>query len=811
MTVLNPPQDTRTYGRLNLATMTPERTRLLNDRMRTATPSICIERAQIVTDSAKETEGQPAVIRQAHALKRVLERMTIFIDDGELVVGNHGSRPRSAPLYPEFGEFSAKELDLMPTRRVDTLQISDEDRATLLEEIYPYWKNRSTDDITKGRLAPEITRVLESPYRPFDPRSRSHSGYGHYLPHVENIIRNGFVSVEEDARTRLARLPIADPDYTSKAEFYRAVLIVVEGIKTFQSRYAALAHDLADSEPDPARRDELLAIEQNCLQVPYGPARSFFEAAQSYWFTILIDYCSQNGSAISGGRFDQFMYPYLKHDLDRGTITVQQAQTMLEALWVKHMDVIKAGSFDAARNNGGFATTIAITLGGVDAEGEDAVNPLSYMCLDAEEAVFNSEPNVSIRISSKNPDAFIDRVLEVLVHKEGGKEPFFNDGNIIKGLVERRGMTLADARNWAIVGCVEPTGQGNTMGRTNSCYFNLAKCLELALNDGRCPISGDQIGPHTGAFADMDRFEDLQKAYARQVDHFVELMVSALNTTETVQAEVTPHVYTSMLIDGCLESGHDCTDGGARYDGAGVNGVGLADVADSLEVIRALVFERKTVAPDRLLEALASDFPDRLFQQRLLNVPKYGNDDAQVDDLVAYVARQYSESVLRFHGSHGGRYLPGLFSLSSNTPLGRQVGALPSGRKAGQPLADGGISPKHGMDTHGPTAVAKSVSSWNHADAINGVTLNMKFLPSLLQTRDDRRALISLIRTYFDLGGYHIQFNVLSGDTLRAAQKQPEKYRGLVVRVAGYSAFFVELDPDIQNEIIARTEQEVVS
>ncbi|MGJ9454564.1 glycyl radical protein [Actinotignum sp. GS-2025c] len=792
-----------------LSFLAPERTAFLNERMRAAVPAICTERARIVTQSYRDSEGEPAVIRRAKALRDTLAQMSIFIDDAELIVGNHGSKPRSAPLFPEFGPLSEKELDLMPVRKVDTLQVSPEQKRELLDEIYPYWVNRSNEDLARHLLDEETNRVLSADNRPFDTRSRARSGYGHYIPNVRRIIEGGFIAVENEARTRLAELSRGDANYSDKRVFYEAVLIVVDAVRIFQQRFAELAERMAAGAVDPGRAAELRAIAENCRQVPYRPARTFWEACQSYWFVMLIDYCSQNGSAISAGRFDQYCYPYLRADLDSGRLSREEAQTILDALWVKHIDIIKACTYSSARNNGGFSTSVALTLGGVDENGEDAVNELSYMCLDAEQAVFNSEPNVSIRVSHKTPDAFLDRVLRILVENEGGKDPFFNDDVIIPGLVEHRHMSLKDARDWAIVGCVEPTGQGNTMGRTNSCHFNLAKCLELALHDGRCPMSGEQLGPHTGDFTQMQSFAEVQRAYAAQVDYFVEMMVSTLNTIELLQARETPHIYCSTVLDGCLESGRDCTAGGAVYDATGVNGVGLPDVVDSLEVIRELVFERKVMTAAELLEATASDFADEVIQHRCLNVAKYGNDLTRVDDLAQFVTSQYTDSVYRFRSPHGGYFIPGLFSLSSNTPLGRQVGALPSGRAAGTPLGDGGISPKHGMDTNGPTAVVSSVASWDHSAAINGVNLNMKFVPAMLKKPADRQKLIDLIRAYFVMGGMHIQFIILSGETLRAAQREPEKYRGLVVRVAGYSAFFVELDREIQDEIISRTVQEL--
>ena len=773
------------------------RTHFLNNRMRNVVPSICIERARIVTNSYKGTEGLSYIKRRAIALREMLEQMTIFIDDEELIVGNHGSSPRAALIFPEFGIFSKEELDLMPKRNVDTLQISEEDKEELLNCIYPYWEEKCTDSYIRNYVDEEIMKVLDSPFRVFNPLSRARSGYGHYLPNIEKIIKYGFKKIEQDAIENLKQS-------SCNKEFYEAVLIVCEAVKIFQNRFAELAEKMANEENDKSRKQELLLIKEVCSRVPYEPASNFHEALQSYWFTILIDYCGQNGSAISGGRVDQIFYPYYRNDIDRKLMTDEDVKELLSAFWVKHSDIIKAGTYSSARNNGGFATTINVVLGGVDQHGNDAVNELSYLCLDVEKEVFNSEPNTSIRVSLKNPDDFIKKALNVLVENEGGKLPYFNDDIIIPALVND-GYSLVDARNYAIVGCVEPTGYGNTMGRTNSCYFNLAKCLELALFDGVCQMSNEQMGPKTGS--EFTSFEDVLKAYEKQVEYFVEMMVKSLNGIEQIHKNYGQHIYCSMLLDGCMESGKDCTSGGAKYDFAGVQGVGMVDVADSLTALKQLVFDDGIVDLEDVLRAMKEDYKDNEILRQIMihKASKYGNDIDEADEMAKYVSEHYCNVVRKYHTLNGGDYRPGLFCLSSNTPLGKQVCALPSGRSSGVPLADGGVSPKHGMDILGPTASSKSVSKVDHAQASNGVNFNLKFMPTILKTESDRQKLIDVIRTYFSLGGMHIQFNILSTEKLLEAQKNPVKYRSLVVRVAGYSAFFVELDKEIQDEIISRT------
>lgn len=784
-----------------------DRTEFLNTRMRSIVPEICVERARLVTESYQATEGEPYILRRAKALRHLLEHMTIFIDEEELIAGNHAAKPRCAPVFPEFGLFDEKELDLMPVRKVDTLQISEKDKRFLLDEIFPWWKTRCAGERARHYFSPELLRILDSPYRIFNPLSRTRSGHGHYLPDVRRILHEGFAAVEREARERLESLDYCDPDYAEKMQFYQAALICVEGVRSFQNRFADLAEQMAASCPDARRKQELLLIASNCRRVPYEPARTYYEAVQSFWFVILIDYCGQNGSSISDGRVDQIFRPYYERDLAEGVLTREEAQEILECFWIKHSDIIKAGTYSSVRNNGGFSTANNLVIGGLDGEGRDAVCDFTYLCLDAEENVFNSEPNTSIRLSSKNPDAFINRVLEILVRREGGKMPIFNDDLIIPALI-RDGLSEKEALDYAIVGCVEPTGYGNTMGSTNAGMFNLAKCLELALFDGVCQMSGMQMGPKTGMLTDFTSFEQVQEAFRTQVQYFVDLMVCSLNCTEKLIGDYCPHIFSSLLLEGCMEHGRDCTRGGAKYNHIGIQGVGMADVADSLTVLKKLVFDEPRISKAEMLEAMRTNFEGKeVLRQICLNrVPKYGNDIDEADEMAVWTARLYCDCVRGKATVRGGTFRPGLFCLSSNTPLGRQVCALPSGRQAGTPLGDGGLSPKHGMDTHGPTAAARSVAKIPQTLAINGVNCNMKFMPTLLKAPEDRQKLTDLIRTYFSLGGMHIQFNVLTREKLLDAQKHPEKHRSLVVRVAGYSAFFVELDHDIQNEIISRTE-----
>ena len=782
------------------------RTKILNDDMRSSKPGICLERARLVTQCYRETEGEPYVLRRAKALAHVLDNMTVFIRPEELIVGNHASAQRFAPLYPETGRFSQKELDLMPVRQVDTLQITEEQKKELLEEIYPYWEGKTLEDMTWGAFPPELQDMAQTETAVFNVLSRARSGYGHYLPNIEKILREGFCAVQKDAYTRLKALPADDADFAEKRAFYTAAQIICTAVRRFSGRYASLASLLSKSEDDPRRAEELLLIARACRRVPYYPAENFHEALQSYWFTLLVDYIFQNGSAISCGRFDQIMYPYYRRDMDSGAITRDEVKELLEALWVKHNDIIKACTYNSARNNGGFSTSAHLTLGGVDAAGEDACNDLTYLCLDADRNVFNCEPNIGIRLSSGSPVELPKKVFDILGSVGGGKYPLFNDDVIIPTLC-RDGLPLEEARNYGIVGCVEPSPYGSSLSISNACYFDLAKCLELALNDGRCMLTGKQQGPRTGAAAGFETFEEVVDAFRAQTAYFVGKMAESLNIIEENVAKYTPHIYCSLLLDDCMALGRDAAAGGSRYNYCGVQGVGAPDVGDSLAAVRTLVFQQRRLSMGELIGLLKSDFADAEPQRRMLvlEAPKYGNDIDEADELVRMAAEFYCREVMKQKEWRGGKFRPGLYCVSANTPIGRQVAALPNGRRARAPLADGGISPVQGADTKGPTAVFLSAAKLNLSLVSNGVDLNMKLLPNLAHSDEDRTKLAQMVRGYFLAGGMHVQFNIISDDILRDAQKHPENYRNLVVRVAGYSAFFVDLDSDIQNEIISRT------
>jgi formate C-acetyltransferase len=569
-------------------------------------------------------------------------------------------------------------------------------------------------------------------------------------------------------------------------------------------RYALEAERLAAGEEDPRWKRELEMIAEICRRVPAYPARDFREAVQSFWFTHLLLYIEQDGLAVSPGRFDQYMYSYYKKSIQENLMTDKEAQELLECLWIKFTEVMRAYDYECAKYYAGFSISENIVLGGQDREGRDATNALSYMCLDAEAHTKLSQPNLGVRIHRNTPEDFMMKAVEVA--SSGRTKPEFFSDDVGIPVLMSTGVSMDDARDYGISGCVEAVPP-HCNGMTNAAMSNIGKAFELAMNNGVCRLSGKQVGPETGDPKKYKSIEDVIEAFRVQVKFYVREMVTALNVIERTHAKIYPLPYFSLVIDDCLDRGIDVTAGGARYNFTGPQAVGLGDVADSLAAIKKLVFEEKKISMEELLEGLESNFDGKeVLRQRLITkAPKWGNDDDYVDDLACDVVTIYCEEVSQYRNTRGGVYRPGVYSVSANVPLGLHVGAMPNGKLSRAPLADG-VAPVHGCDLKGPTAIAKSVAKLDHEIITNGTILNMKFTPKLFEDDIGKKGLADLIRAYFNLGGWHIQFNIISIDTLRAAQKQPAKHKGLIIRVAGYSAFFVELDTAVQDDIIDRTE-----
>jgi formate C-acetyltransferase len=785
----------------------------LKNAILSSVPEIDAERAVLVTKAYQETEHLPMIIRRAKALEKILNEMTIVIRDDELIVGNQTVKPRSAPVFPEFScKWLLDELDSLPKRTGDVFLVSEETKATL-REVLKYWDGKTVNEYAASLMPTPVKDAMNAGV--FTVGNYFFNGVGHICVDYAKVLQKGFKGIAEEALEEAKKLDITNPDDHKKLQFLNAVVITSNAAINFAKRFAAEARRLAAIEKNPQRKAELEKIAENCEWVPANPARSFYEALQSFWFVQLIIQLESNGHSISPMRFDQYMYPYYAADIASGKITKEEAQELLDCLWVKFNDINKVRDEGSTKAFGGYPMFQNLIVGGQTPDGRDATNELSFMCLEATAHVRMPQPSISIRVWNKTPEELLLKAAEV--SRIGlGMPAYYNDEVIIPALVNR-GLTLEDARDYGIIGCVEPQKMGKTEGWHDAAFFNMAKVLELTIYNGECPndctkcsvkCSTKQLGPKTGEFTSFKTFDEFMEAFRQQMAYFVKLLVIADNAVDLAHAQKAPLPFLSSMVADCIKRGKSLGEGGAIYNFTGPQGVGVANVGDSLAALKYLVYEQKVISPVELKEALQKNFEGKedLRQILLTRAPKYGNDDDSVDLLAREAALIYCREVEKYTNPRGGHFQPGLYPVSANVPLGAMTGATPDGRLAGTPLADG-VSPASGRDLEGPTAAVTSVAKLDHHIASNGTLLNLKFHPAALAGESGLRNLASLVRTFFDQKGLHVQFNVVSKDTLLDAQRNPERYRSLVVRVAGYSAFFTALDKAIQDDIIARTEQ----
>ncbi len=757
----------------------------------------------MITESYKETEDEPIHIRRAKALEKILTEMTIFIGDDELIVGICATKPRSAPVFPEFSwEWLDAELDQLEKRTNDIFLISEEKKRVLREEIFPYWDGKTTSELAAALMTQEAKDARAAGV--FTPDNYFFSGIGHIGADYAKVLAKGLNGIIAEAEEEMSKLEITAPDDLKKLPFLRSVIIANKAVIRFAERFAEKAELLARRETNTGRKTELKEIARICRKVPGNPAESFWEAVQSYWFIHCVIMIESNGHSVSALRLDQYMYPYFKVDK---ALSVEKAQELLDLLFIKLAEIIKVFDEVTTKAFGGYLIAGNLNVGGVDRDGKDATNELSYMCLQATANTRLYQPSISLRVHDETPDSLFMKAAEV--SRIGlGMPAYFNDKIIIPALLNR-GLTLEDARDYGIEGCVEPQAGGKTQGWHDAAYFNLAKIMELTLNSGYCSSCKVQLGPKTGDITSFETFNDVMDAYKEQVEYFVKLLVVSINAIDIAHRQRTTIPFLSSLVSNCIAKGKSLQEGGARYNFSGPQGVGVANVANSLAAIKKLVFEDKAVSMDDLKKALEANFEgwEDLRQMLLNRAPKYGNDDEYVDQLAHDAALIYCKEVEKYRNPRNGQFQPGLYPASANVLLGTRVGATPDGRKAYTPLAEG-VSPAQGTDRAGPTAVVKSIARLDHIIASNGTLLNQKFHPNALKDERGLRNLIGIIRTLFSSkGGHHVQFNVVSRDKLLDAQRNPDKYRDMVVRVAGYSAFYVSLDKAIQDDIISRTEQ----
>lgn len=780
-----------------------DRVEAIREKFIQITPEVCVERAQLITESYKDTEDQPMPIRRAKAFENILSKMTIFIQPDELIVGNQCTKPRATPVFPEFScNWLEDELDRLEKRTGDVFLIS-ESKKTILREVFPYWQGKTTNELATSFMPEEALAAQAKGV--FTVGNYYFNGVGHISVDYAKILAVGLEGIINEAEGALGKLEPSNPEHVDKIVFLKSVITSNKAVIHFAQRYSALAEKMAEEETDATRKGELKEISRICAKVPAQPATSFAEALQSFWFIQLVLQLESNGHSISPMRFDQYMLPYLEQDQH---ITQDEAQELLDLLFLKFNEINKVRDEGSTKAFGGYPMFQNLIVGGVDENGDDATNALSFMCLQATGNTKFYQPSISIRIHSGTPEALYKKSAEV-ARLGLGMPAFYNDRYIIPAL-RQRGLTMEDARNYGIIGCVEPQVGGKTEGWHDAAFFNISKVLELSLNNGVDPLSGEKLGPDTGELTSFNSYEDVMAAYREQMAYFVELLAISDNAVDKAHGQRAPLPFLSSLVDDCIAEGKSLQDGGAHYNFTGPQGVGVANVADSLAAMKSLVFDNKELTLEELKNAIDSDFEkadgEKIRQQLLNRAPKYGNDEPYADSIAHDAAFIYCQEVEKYVNPRGGSFQPGLYPVSANVPLGAVVGATPDGRKSGEPLADG-VSPASGMDQSGPTASVKSVTKLDHVIASNGTLLNMKFHPSALKGDKGLDNLVAVTETLFKGGGTHIQYNVIGKETLEDAQNNPDEYRGLVVRVAGYSAFFTSLDTAIQNDIISRTEQ----
>ncbi len=813
-------------------------------------PEIEADRAVLLTESYKQTENLPIILRRAKAFAHILEKLPITIRPLELIVGSNTKAPRGCQVFPEYSyTWLQDEFDTVATRSADPFYISEQTKE-ILKKVYPYWAGKTTSELATAYMSPEALAAID--HNIFTPGNYFYNGIGHLTVDYGKVLKIGYKGIIKETEEAIAKLSVADEDYAKRYNFLQAVIISCNAVCDYAKRYATLAKEEAQNCADETRKAELLQIAKNCERVPAEGATTFYEACQSFWFVQMLLQTESSGHSISPGRFDQYMNPYYEADLQKGTITREFAQELIDCIWVKLNDLNKVRDAASAEGFAGYSLFQNLIVGGQDSNGKDATNDISYMCMNATLHVNLPQPSFSVRVWNGTPHEFMLRAAEV-TRTGVGLPAYYNDEVIIPSL-QSRGLTLEDARDYNIIGCVEPQKSAKTDGWHDAAFFNMCRPLELVFSNG--VDKGVQLGLQTGDVTKMTTFEEFYDAYKKQMTYFIELLVNADNAIDLAHAERCPLPFQSCMVEDCIGRGKSLQEGGAIYNFTGPQGFGIANMADALYAIKKLVFEEKSVTmadykealdnnygkdmDSKIAEKITADVAKKLVEdgkmlsredvqtiyetvvknncndeqkqkysdllEKIEALEKFGNDNDEVDAFARDVAYTYTRPMLNYKNPRGGQYQAGLYPVSANVPLGAQTGATPDGRLANTPVADG-VSPAAGRDVKGPTAAANSVSRLDHYIASNGTLFNMKFHPTALAGESGLESFVALVRGYFDQKGSHMQFNVVSRETLRDAQKNPEKYKSLVVRVAGYSALFTTLSRSLQDDIINRTEQ----
>lgn len=783
-----------------------DRIKKLRDESVQAVPSITPERALLITEfyQSRTAVSVSAPMRRALAFKHIMEHKAIWIGDGELIVGERGPAPKVVPTYPELTTHSLRDLEILNSRPRIPYKVSPETMQVYEQTIIPFWQGRTIREKIFCAMSEDWKAAFEAGiFTEFmEQRAPGHTVLD------DKIYHKGMVDFQKEIRQRMVELDfLNDPEAYRKREELRAMEIAAEALVILAKRHAQKAAELARQEPDLQRKRELEVISQICQRVPQQAPRTFWEALQYYWFVHLGVITELNPwDSFNPGKLDQHLYPFYKQEIEAGQLTTTQAKELLQAFWIKFNNQPSPPKVGVTAEESSTYTDFAqINIGGVKADGSDAVNEISYLLLEVIEEMRLVQPSPSVQISKKTPDRFLKRALEV-VRQGFGQPSIFNTDAVIQELI-RQGKSIVDARNGGTSGCVE-TGAFGKENYNLTGYFNLVKVLEITLNNGLDPRTGKRIGLETGAPEKFATYDQLWDAFKRQVHHFVDIKIIGNQIIERIYAEEMPVPFLSLLIDDCIARGQDYHDGGARYNSSYIQGVGLGTLTDAFAALKFHVFDTKEFSLKDLLAALRANFVghERLRAALLNRTPRYGNDDDYADTIMQSLFELYYDAINGRPNTKGGSYRINLLPTTVHVYFGSVIQATPDGRKAGEPLSEG-VSPVQGADRHGPTAVIKSVAKMDHVRT-GGTLLNMKLSPHLLAGETGLEKILQLVRTYFRLDGHHIQFNVVTAKTLRAAQQHPEKYRELIVRVAGYSDYFVDLGKELQEEIIRRTEHQ---
>ncbi|QHI72155.1 glycyl radical protein [Aminipila terrae] len=785
--------------------MVTERVKMLKEKLLSFQPEIDLEPARILTEGFKEAAGLPVVLCKAHAFRKQCAEKSVFINEGELIIGSCGSKTRTGIISAD-GSWAvlAEELDTISTRPCDPFILRDQDRKTFLEIIQPYWLGRSTREMWKRQIPDDVKRLQDNGAILVD--SKGSRGFGEVTAGYKWLLEAGVKGILQVIKERKAKLDTAIPGDYEKQVYLQALETVAEGLVILANRHADLAETQAAKERDAKRKKELETIAAICRNVPENPATNFWEALQAICFYQNCLIMEQNAASYNPGRLDQYLWPYYKNDIDSGRMTSDQAQELLDCLWIKFSEPCFFTDESTAGFSAGYPMFQNVSVGGVNTNGDDAVNELSYLILQATMDVQLYQPSLSVRYSmAKNSDHFLRKVVD-LISLGTGFPAFFNDETGIQ-MIQNKGIPLREALDWNPCGCVETNLEGRLRGVTDMTEINLGSVIELAMTDGKSRKTGHFISEHTGDPKTFTSYEEFEAAVKKQAAYLIRRCITSSHIIDDICCLHRPVPVLSFTFKECIENCKDYSTGGAKYNiGNGTILIGVADLINSMAAVRQLIFEDKTVIMEVLCQALANNFEGyESVQELCLKVPKYGNDNPKVDDIAGEMFTFLADEI-EGYSSKFGKMTPGILPVTGNIAFGKEVGALPSGRLAWKPLADG-LSPSGGTDVEGPTAVLKSVSKIPHARFVQGTLLNLKVEPELVETDKGKAQVMALLKSMCTLGIHHVQFNVISREKLLLAQKYPEEYKGLLIRVAGYTAYFVELDKEVQDDIISRTTQ----